>query len=193
MEPVCRRPILFYSTVRILLLSLPFQPLLPADIRRTLTSIPRSPASTVSSRVVSPLLSSSLRSPRFISPRPSPLFPSSRSSRDYVVVHRVSFFFDSRWTRSPTGLLPGPTVDPDAPTFPACSRVRQHACTRARARARPGFQEARRRTPTPLTIRLLHISVCVYVFARRGKGIPPISEWLRQERENDRDPSSPIE
>lgn len=58
------------------------------------------------------------------------------------------FLFRFAATRSPTGLLPGPTVDPDAPTFPARSRNRQHT------RARPGFQEARRGMPTSLTIRL---------------------------------------
>lgn len=74
-----------------------------------------------------------------------------------------SFFFRLVATRSPTGLLPGPTVDPDAPTS---LYGRQHTC--GRARSRPDFQEEERRR-RPLTIRLR---------------APLIPEWIREEQDS---------
>lgn len=77
----------------------------------------------------------------------------------------TKFFFRCTATRSPTGLLPGPTVDSDAPTFPL------HAVAFANTSARGPIsrkQEEGRRQML-LTIRL-------------DEGPPPIPEWIRKER-----------
>lgn len=105
----------------------------------------------------SPSRSASLYSALYFSSRLPRLLPSLRETPRRIRVERVPSLFRLSATRSPTGLLPGPTADPDAPTFLVCSRGRQHACDRAGALS---FQEARRRTLTPLAIRLL--------------GVPPI-------------------
>jgi hypothetical protein len=77
----------------------------------------------------------------------SPASPFRYSASGVCVVResRVSSLFRSTTTRSPTGLLPEPTADPDAPTFPVCSRDRQHARARSDSVSRKREEERRRR------------------------------------------------
>lgn len=75
------------------------------------------------------------------------------------------FLFRCTATRSPTGLLPGPTVDSDAPTF--LLHAVAFANTSARGPVSRKREEERRQML--LTIRL-------------DGGPPPIPEWIRKER-----------